>query len=137
MKHKILFVLVALVLVSGCKKSSDSIPDSSSLIEQARHAAQQALSNATIPESGQQIVIPPQQIQQSPQTTMQGSDVISKNYIAPCTLQKYKVLNVYCKGKTFWGKQSTLASWYVPYSLVLFVLVVFVVYFIIKLWNRN
>lgn len=127
-----------LTMLIGCKSKESSAPTSQSLIEQAKQAAQQALSNATIPESEQQLVIPPQSQQvQSPQTTMQGSDVIDKNYIAPCTLQKYKVLNTYCKGKTFWVKQSTLTSWYVPYSLVLFALAVITIYFIIKLMNRN
>lgn len=139
-KNNLVWIIVLLMLLVGCKSKADSsVPTSESLIEQARQAAQAAIDNATIPESEQQIVIPPQSVQQQiPQAGLWGSNaVITKDYIAPCKLQKYKILNAYCKGKTFWIKQSTLTSWYVSYSIVLFLLLLFVIWFIIKLWNQR
>lgn len=135
----ILVIAVLLLLLSGCKKSattqSAAPPDATeSLIEQARQAAKDVLSqdNATTAGQTQTMILPP-----SPQQAFQGNDVVSRSYVAPCSIQKYKGLNLYCKGKNVWHNYSTITSWYVPYTIVLFLLFVFIIWAAIKLWKSR
>lgn len=137
MKIKIIFLLLVILIAAGCKKA-DSASAADSLIEQARQAAKDAVQGIAPNESeSPQIVIPAQQ-QQPSQSFSQNDvspEIISRNYAASCMLERYKVLNSYCKGKTFWVKQATLISWYVPYAVVLLVLAIAL--FLLWLWRRN
>lgn len=138
--RKIIFMFfVIVILAASCKKASDSsgvIGDITSQIVYVRESAAEAINNtaAAIPQlpQDQQAVYAPQEQQSS-----YGNDAIAKSYRSPCILQKYRFLNSYCGVKNYWGKQSTLLSWYLPYWLILGMLFLAMLFFIWWLWSRG
>ena len=134
-----LYIIVLLLIVS-CKKTDVNAPlpqsqDAFSLDEQlqkVKDAAASTLNGTLGGEEGQTVFVPaPGQTQQP------GSNAVSRGYISPCIVSKYKVLNKYCSFKNFWHNQSTLLSWYVPYSIVLFILFLFLVWLSVHLWRQR
>lgn len=148
MSRKIKFILFIafIVLISACKPSasgsassaspSDSVPPDASVdsqvnsiknsilhplesptAQQVGNATRQAVNAAD--SASQKVLVPSRQL---PSDT-----IITIGYVSPCLVQNWKVLNIYCKGKTFWHNQSTLLSWYVSYSLVLFALLIAII----------
>lgn len=125
MKKYNLLILLLFLFIIGCKKAATE-PDSldsqiQAIKEKAQAITESSAANATkeaIESSAQTILVPiPQQQQISP-------DIVSKTYKAPCLLEKYKVLNIYCRGKNVWHNYSTVTSWYLPYAWVLLALVI-------------
>ena len=138
MKKSIIIALLFVILVIGCKKtaiSPEAAPDEPAGIdEKLKELIDDAKEIVALNETQQQ-----QDIQTVYVPVAEASDeyAISKAYTHPCKLEKYKVLNLYCGFMTYWKKQSTLTSWYVPYSVIFFIVLVFILYFAVKLWRSR
>ena len=127
------FVVIVIIL-SGCKKQADAPKEGSvdEALKGIKEAAKEIVSgvNETLPkeeESSQTVYLP-----ESPK----GS-TLNQNYKSPCALDKYRGLNTYCKSKTFWHNQSTLLSWYIPYSIVSLLAFILVVVIVWHLWRNR
>lgn len=128
-------LLLIIVILSGCKKAGDAIGSAKDEISQLAEQASQASPIIITGEGNNtQIVI---SAAQQPQQNFQTTDVLSPDYKAPCILQKFAVLNLYCKGKTLFVQQSETLSWHIPYGFVLFVVIVLFIWFIWDLWRKR
>ena len=135
--NKLLILLLLLALIASCKKATDTAAGIKDQVSQLADKAGQVTAPIIITGEGNQtqIIIPAQP--QKPQQQFQTSNVLSPDYIAPCILQKFTILNWYCSGKTLFIQQSTSLSWHIPYWLILLLLLIFAVWFIIQLWKRR
>ena len=133
---QIIALFLLLLLLVSCKKAetaaapppSEPASPLDSVISEIRKAA----GNLTEQPSEQ-----PSQTVYVPVETQQPDGTITKNYRSQCLVQKYKGLNVYCKFKSFWHNQSSLLSWYIPYSFVAFVAFILIILIIIWLWRNK
>ena len=138
MKRIWIFALLLLIIVlSGCKKASEAKDTVKDQASQLADQASQVAGSIIIQGEGNntQIIIPPSA--QQPQQRFQQTNIFSPDYKAPCILQKFAVLNLYCSGKTLFKQQSATLSWHIPYELILFVLVIFIIYFGWLLWRKR
>ena len=137
---QLVIVLIVLIDLTGCKSKDTSISpptqeaSTDSVLQKIKETAQQITSSETanitgevIQQAGQTVFVPIEQ--KAPDGT------ISPNYKSPCMVERYRGLNIYCRGKTFWHNQSTLLSWYIPYSLVL--LILFILMLVLWWIKRN
>lgn len=136
----VILACMLLLLLAGCKKdvtapSEAGVPSLDSQIQDIKDSALDAL-NGTLGESvegeeGQTVFFP------APSGEQSFGSTISQQYASSCLLAKYRFLNKYCSFKNFWHNQSILLSWYIPYSIVLFLLFIFLIWLGIYLWGRR
>lgn len=122
-------ILLLLLLIAGCSKAQAPAPEPgsvdsaiASIKETAKSITQSEAANATkqAAENASQTVFVP--IRQS-----LPADAVVASYKAPCLLEKYKFLNIYCSSKNVWHNYATVTSWYVSYSVILLLLIIFLV----------
>ena len=127
----VVFAVIVLFLL-GCKKQANA-PNEGSVDEALKKIKETAkeIVNETLPkaegESSQVVYLP---------ESSKGS-ILNQDYKSPCAVERYRGLNVYCKSKTFWHNQSTLLSWYIPYSIVSLLVFIFAVVIVWHLWRNR
>ena len=128
---KLIILLLLLVLASACSKANQAKDSIDAQIESIKEGASEV--ENLIPVSGNQsgaegqtVYVPVPQLQAQQGDNIDDGDIFSPSYRAPCTLQKYKILNKYCSAKTYWQQQSEIISWRISYSIILLGLVILV-----------
>lgn len=128
----LLFILI--LLLASCS-SKTSVPSDSvdAQLQNVKNTAAQITESPEVQqaknvsvvitqEAGQTIILPQQPAQgQIPQ------NALSPNYVAPCLLKNYRILNKYCSFKNFWHLQGTLISWYISFPVLLLAFVIAII----------
>lgn len=133
-------IIMFVLLIAGCSKAQQTtqqIKDRTDaeiekITENIGSVPEVTAENITsvIQQEGQTVYVP-----LPPQQLDSGQGAIYKSYKSSCVVERYKGLNIYCGAKNFWHNQATLLSWYIPYALVLLVLIIVV--FLLWLKSRH